>query len=175
MPLPSTYGELTDTPIGPISMLAGDQGLRRLAFCSLPELKTSLVEDPSPSLKGVATIGALLAELNEYFFGIRKTFSVTIDSAVFSDFQSQVLQLALKIPYGSTMTYGDLARQLEKPGAARAVGRALAQNPIPIIIPCHRVIGADGNLHGYAAPDGVQTKAHLLTLEGHTIEDGRVV
>jgi methylated-DNA-[protein]-cysteine S-methyltransferase len=75
----------------------------------------------------------------------------------------------MAIPYGHVTTYGDLARQLGVPRAARAVGRAQATNPMPLVIPCHRVIGSDGGLHGYGAGDGLQTKAWLLHLEGASL------
>lgn len=81
-------------------------------------------------------------------------------------FQQEALQVVSEIDYGRTRTYGDIARQLGKPKAVRAVGRANATNPMPIIIPCHRVLGADGRLHGFSAPGGVETKAWLLRLEG---------
>ncbi len=170
-----TFGELTETPVGPISFVAGDHGLKRLAFIPLQTLKMKEGwVDSEPSLKGLETVGALLAELNEYFFGIRKSFSVPIDWAVLTEFQSQVLTITMEIPYGQVWTYGDISKRLGKSSAARAVGRALATNPIPILIPCHRVIGADRRLHGYSGPEGTATKAFLLQLEGVTVEDGRV-
>ena len=105
-------------------------------------------------------------QLAEYLDGKRKKFEVKIDWSVLTPFQQTVLQAVRHIDYGRTQTYGDIARQLGKPKAARAVGRANATNPMPIIIPCHRVLGANGSLHGYSAPGGVETKARLLRLEG---------
>ncbi len=81
-------------------------------------------------------------------------------------FQLAALKLVCSVPYGRTTSYGAIAERLGEPGAARAVGRANATNPIPIIIPCHRILGADGKLHGYGARGGVETKARLLRLEG---------
>ncbi len=81
-------------------------------------------------------------------------------------FQIEALQKVYEIEYGRTLTYGDVAKQLDKPGASRAVGRANATNPMPIIVPCHRVLGSDGKLHGYGGPGGLETKAWLLRLEG---------
>jgi len=171
-----TYGELTETPVGPVSFIAGDRGIRKLAYASLIVLKERQpFVDDAPSLKGLETIGTLLAELNEYFFGIRKIFTVDIDWAEMSDFQRAVLEHAASIPYGEVRTYQSLATDLGKTGAARAVGTALANNPIPILIPCHRVIGSDQRLRGYAAPNGVETKAFLLNLEGHSLDQDRLI
>jgi methylated-DNA-[protein]-cysteine S-methyltransferase len=117
-------------------------------------------------------VGTLLEELNEFFFGIRKTFSVMIDWKGIEGFQHQVLAQTSSIPFGEVSTYGEIAKQLGKPGAARAVGQALHNNPMPIIIPCHRVLGANGELRGYAG--GLEAKTFLLNLEGHKIIDGRL-
>lgn len=171
-----TFGELDETILGPICFIAGDKGLRRVAFKPLALLKSE--EDYSqeePSLKGLETVGALLAEMNEFLYGIRREFSVDIDWDVLNGFQRQVLRQVAKIPYGDLQSYGEVAAGLDKPKAARAVGRALGRNPIPIVIPCHRVIGSDHKLHGYTAPGGLETKRKLLMLEGVTVEDDRVI
>jgi len=168
-----TFGTLTETPLGEISFYAGDNGLKRVAFMPLNVLKeTDNFGETQPSLIGLETIGILLTELNEFLFGIRKSFSVKIDWEGMGEFQRQVLNLTAEIPYGQAVSYGELAKQLGKPGASRAIGRALGSNPMPIVIPCHRVIGADGGLRGYT--DGIQTKAFLLSLEGHNVESGKV-
>ena len=170
------YGEITDSPLGAISLIAGDEGLRQVAFTSLKELKKAQGESvEEPSLTGLEIIGTLLSEVNAYLFGLRKTFSINIDWGVLPPFQYSVLQLASQIPYGEIRTYGELAQQLGKPGAARAVGKALGDNPMPIIVPCHRVVDSMGRLRGYSAPDGVKTKAFLLRLEGHQISGDRLL
>lgn len=170
-----TFGTLEETPVGPVSLVAGDGGLERVSFSLLHDLKASQGgENEPPSLNGLETVSTLLAELSEYFFGIRKVFEVEIDWDTITGFQREVLQLTNAIPFGKIRTYGSLADELGKPNAARAVGSALASNPIPIVIPCHRVIGKDRGLHGFAAPDGIKTKAFLLSLEGHTINNDKV-
>lgn len=172
-----TFGELKENPLGyPISLVAGDRGLQRMVFKSLKDVKKeeNFLSD-EPSLKGLEIIGVLFNEINEYLFGVRKAFSIDIDWQSVNGFQRDVLQMAYEIPYGSIRRYGEIAMQLGKPGSARAVGRALSENPMPIVIPCHRVIGADYKLHGFAAPDGIKTKARLLRLEGHTIKNDRVI
>lgn len=107
---------------------------------------------------------AIARELIEYADGQRRTFELKLDWSSLKPFQRAVLQATHKIPFGETRTYGWVAQQIGKPTAARAVGRALATNPIPIILPCHRVLGSDGGLHGYAG--GLAMKAKLLQLEG---------
>ena len=171
-----TYAELTETPIGPLSLAAGDQGLQAINFSTLKSFKAGqeMVEG-EPSLKGLEVVGELMVELTQYFSGIRETFSVELDWFGMTPFQKEVLALTVAIPFGEIRTYGQLATQLGSPNAARAVGAALAANPMPIVIPCHRVVGADRGLHGFAAPDGIRTKAYLLELEGVSVENGRVV
>lgn len=170
-----TYGELSDSPLGPISFSAGDLGLRRGLFGALPLLKAERAGNPeTPSLTGMQVVADLLVELNEYLFGIRKFFTVAIDWGTLTPFQKMVLTLTSEIPYGEVRTYADLATESGTPGAARAVGHALATNPMPIVIPCHRVVGSDRRLRGYAAPDGIQTKAFLLGLEGNRLEGDRL-
>lgn len=104
-------------------------------------------------------------QISEYLAGQRRTFDLAIDLAGLSAFQQQVLKLTAAIPYGQTVTYAEIAVQMAKPGAARAVGRAEATNPLPLIIPCHRVVGSDGGLHGYGGPGGIHLKARLLEME----------
>ena len=110
-------------------------------------------------------ISSLMQQIEAYLLGKRKTFEIQIDWTVMSAFQTKVLQAVYAIPYGETRSYGQIAGQVGMPKAARAVGRANATNPIPLIIPCHRVIGADGSLRGYGSGEGIQTKAWLLQLE----------
>ena len=104
-------------------------------------------------------------QVSEYLAGQRRVFDLEIDLSGLGAFQQQVLRLTAAIPYGQTVTYAEIAKQMEKPRAARAVGRAEATNPLPLVIPCHRVIGSDGGLHGYGGPGGIHLKARLLEME----------
>jgi len=168
------YGELVQTPLGPISFMVGPRGVQRLVFAPLTSFKETLpYQGNQPSWEGFHTIKKIIKELNEYLEGRRENFSIMVDWLEMSDFQRRVLQVTCTVPYGELLTYGDIARQMGQPGAARAVGRALGANPLPIIIPCHRVIGSNHGLHGYLG--GLARKTFLLALEGHRIENHRVI
>ncbi len=121
-----------------------------------------LVDDP-----GLAHVAV---ELAAYFKGLRRNFSLPLAPAG-NDFQLQVWAELIRIPYGETISYGELARRIGRPGAARAVGRANGSNPIAVIIPCHRVIGANGQLTGYSG--GIERKRALLALEHATTPSGQ--
>ena len=101
--------------------------------------------------------------------GRRNAFTIPIDWSLFRPFQREALQAVFRIPYGETATYRDIAIEIGRPYASRAVGRANATNPMPLVIPCHRVIGRDGKLHGYGGGEGLKTKEWLLRLEGAVI------
>jgi len=129
-------------------------------------------ESPAPGPPGggaepLVTVAAQwLAHLREYLEGARRTFPLPIAWEVLPPFQRAVLRATLAIPYGQVRTYGQVAAAIGRPRAARAVGRALGANPMPIVIPCHRVVDRQGRLHGYGGPGGLATKAWLLRLEG---------
>lgn len=107
-----------------------------------------------------------IQQIQSYLDGNRNTFDLPTDISILTDFQQQVLKTTQQIPRGKIVTYLDIARKIGKPKAARAVGQALGRNPIPIVIPCHRVIASDGSLGGYSGGGGLETKAKLLKLEG---------
>lgn len=155
-----------DTPVGRLKLVAGDNGLAAILWPN---------DNPKRVPLGALTEGAdnpflrqTEQELAEYFAGKRSAFTVPLDFNG-TDFQQSVWQALLTIPFGETRSYGQIAAQLGKPSASRAVGAANGRNPISIIAPCHRVIGTNGKLTGFAG--GLETKAHLLALEGH--EDSR--
>jgi methylated-DNA-[protein]-cysteine S-methyltransferase len=126
-------------------------GLQRRGF-------SSFVYDPQRTEEAVL-------QLQEYLAGQRREFDLPVDWSGMREFQRLALRQVCAIPYGEVTTYGEIARRLGKPRAARAVGRANAANPLPLVIPCHRLLGSDGKLHGYGAPGGIKTKEWLLRLE----------
>ncbi len=140
-----------DSPLGPLTLTEQDGTLVALSFSSSEREETPLLLDAEK-------------QLSEYFEGKRKCFELPLRPAG-TDFQMAVWQALTAIPYGQTRSYGDIARALGKPGAARAIGQANHRNPLPILIPCHRVIGADGSMTGYGGKSGIPIKRRLLELE----------
>lgn len=150
------WDALIDTPLGPMGATATASGVTRLHFDPRPRSAHS-------SGDGAHHLHALRTQLGEYFAGQRRHFELPL-AATGSVFQHRVWALLRAIDCGDTRSYGELARALGDAGAARAVGLANAQNPLAIIVPCHRVIGANGHLTGYAG--GLARKQALLELEG---------
>ncbi|WP_287882371.1 methylated-DNA--[protein]-cysteine S-methyltransferase [Aquitalea sp.] len=151
---------VVDTRFGPAMVWLDLQGrLLRLDFHLEQEMERAVL---SGSRRDDAAVAAVARQLHEYQRGERRSFDIPL-AAHGTDFQQQVWAALCQIPYGQTMSYGELALALGKPGAARAVGRANATNPIALIVPCHRVLGADGSLTGYAG--GLPLKAALLRFE----------
>lgn len=143
-----------ETPLGWVTAVASEAGLRSV-----------LVYDAAPAVPLAGDhphLAACERQMAEYFRGERQKFEVPLD-AVGTPWQRQIWAALCEIPYGETVSYGEIARRLNAPGAARAVGTANARNPIWIIVPCHRVIGASGALTGYAG--GMTRKGRLLELE----------
>jgi methylated-DNA-[protein]-cysteine S-methyltransferase len=147
-----------DTPIGDL-LLAGDENA--LSLIGFPE--GSMRREPEPDwIFSDKPFAAAREQLTAYFAGERKSFDLNLNP-VGTEFQLQVLDELQKIPYGITASYGDIAKRIGRPKAVRAVGAANGRNPIPIIIPCHRVIGSTGKLTGFGG--GIPTKKALLKLE----------
>lgn len=149
------------SPIGIICLQASESGISRVDLYRKKALNFES-ECPSPLLKKAAD------QLLEYLNGQRKKFDLPLDWSRMTDFRRKVLQRTYEIPFGEVLTYGALARELGNPSASRAVGAAMGSNPIPLLIPCHRVVAADGSLTGYSAAEGIKTKRWLLELEGRT-------
>ena len=161
-------GKLKESPIGPIWIAATNIGVCRVSLWpdrERFESETARSTGRQP-IFAPDMVRPAVDQLAAYFSKELTKFELPIDWSVMTTFQEQALRAVFAIPYGRVSRYGDIARQLGKPKAVRAVGRANATNPIPIIIPCHRVLGSDGKLHGFSAPGGLETKAWLLRLEG---------
>ncbi len=153
----TTACKTIDSPVGPLTLVATDAGLREVRWGGPDPAADAPAEAPDhPVLTQAAR------QLAEYFSGDRTAFDVPLDLAG-TPFQQAVWALLRAIPYGATTTYGALAETLGEAGKARAVGLANAKNPVAIIVPCHRVVGASGALTGFAG--GLDAKAFLLRLE----------
>ena len=148
-----------ETPLGRMTLVASDDGLR--------ELRLRGEAGEGAATKKHPVLDQARRELAEYFAKKRRDFDVPLDAAG-TDFQRKVWRALVKIPFGRTESYGGLAKKLGQPTASRAVGLANGQNPIAIIVPCHRVIGADGSLTGYAG--GLDRKRWLLAHESEQAE-----
>ena len=152
--------KFVDSPIGKLKLVASDKGLVALLWEKENPRRVRLSEMAEEPQHPVLL--RTEKELEEYFAGKRKAFSVPLDMRG-TEFQKQVWEQLLAIPFGETRTYGQLADRLGNPRATRAVGAANGHNPIAILVPCHRVIGFSGKLTGFAG--GLDAKAHLLKLE----------
>lgn len=161
--------ELPDTPLGAITVGVSEVGVARVAFARLAEMQAELPEESLVTANPPTLLAVALEQIREYLLGGRRGFELPIDWRGMTPFELAVRQVVAFIPYGEVRTYAQVARAVGKPGAAVAVGAVQAANPLPLIIPCHRVLGSDGKLHGFNAPDGVKTKAWLLQHEGYTL------
>ena len=153
-----------EAPIGEL-LLAGDaDGLSLIGFP-----KGSMRREPEPDwIFNEKPLSEARRQLGEYFAGQRRAFDLPLNLSG-TDFQVSVLRALLEIPYGETVSYGEIAKRIGRPRAVRAVGAANGRNPLPIIVPCHRVIGSTGDLTGFGG--GLDTKEALLRLEAENTHD----
>jgi methylated-DNA-[protein]-cysteine S-methyltransferase len=149
---------ILETPIGPLGIEATPKGVHRIDFDPNGARKAS----PSAHPAAQKHLDRAVRQLREYFAGERDRFDLTLDMEGTAH-QQRVWKALLEIPFGGTLTYGQVAARLGKPNSARAVGRACATNPVPVVVPCHRVLGGDGALHGFGG--GLWRKKALLALE----------
>lgn len=163
--------DVVESPVGPLVVAVSGHGLARISFDGDPEGHLErLAERAGPRvLRAPTAVEPVRRELDEYFEGRRTTFDLTLDLRGLTPFTTRVLAELADIPYGHTSTYGELAARVGRPGAARAVGSVMHRNRIPIILPCHRVVGSSGSLVGYAG--GLDVKERLLRLEGALLDD----
>jgi methylated-DNA-[protein]-cysteine S-methyltransferase len=155
-----------DTPVGPLTLAATPDGLVRIGFGHEDPVLDELASEVSPRVVRLpARLDEVRRELEEYFAGRRRSFDVPVDRRLSRGYRRIVLEaLSREVPYGQTVSYKELAERTGNPRASRAVGSAMATNPIPIVVPCHRVLRTGGALGGYGG--GLDTKVWLLRHEG---------
>jgi methylated-DNA-[protein]-cysteine S-methyltransferase len=160
------YDVIDDTPVGALLVGVTDHGVCRIWFDPDPEENLELLArlHGTRVLRASKPVERVRRELEEYFAGRRQHFDVEPDTRVLPAYNQRVLEELARVEYGTTTTYGDLAARSGNARAARAVGTVMNRNPIPIVLPCHRVVGASGKLTGYAG--GLDRKERLLRLEG---------
>ncbi len=157
--------DVVETRIGELLVAASDRGLAAISFDTSESSLERLARIAGPRvLRSSRSVDGARHELDEYFAGRRRTFDLTLDLRALPSFTVSVLGQLAKVPYGKTTTYGELAGRVGHPRAARAVGTVMNRNRIPIVLPCHRVVGSTGDLTGYAG--GLDVKRRLLELEG---------
>lgn len=161
--------DVVDTPVGEVVVAVTPRGLVRIAYTDWGGGADAIVEDLARRLSprvlaAPARLDPLKRELDEYFAGRRRAFDTPIDWSLVVDFGRRVLRATAAIPFGETATYGEIAARAGNPRAARATGNALGHNPIPIVVPCHRVLAAGNRLGGYTG--GTDRKELLLGVEG---------
>ena len=163
MSIESMFFERLETPIGTLTIAAAMGGLRHIEFPSNRHPVDRFDWAQGARGETADVLSATREQLQEYFAGTRRAFDLPL-APQGTAFQMDVWRLLATIPFGETWSYGDLARAIGKPEATRAVGAANGRNPLPIVLPCHRVIGADGSLTGFGG--GLPIKEALLRLEG---------
>jgi methylated-DNA-[protein]-cysteine S-methyltransferase len=158
--------DVVDSPIGHLLVAATERGVCRISFDPVPEAEEERLARGFGVrvLRVPHALDEVKRELDEYFEGRRQSFDLSLDLRPVADFHREVLGELARVPYGELTTYGTLAGRVGRPRAARAVGTVMNRNPIPIVLPCHRVVGATGSLTGYGG--GLHRKEHLLRLEG---------
>lgn len=158
--------DLVDSPVGELLVAVSDRGLAAISYDPEPEAaleRLARVAGPRV-LRSPRSVAEARRELDEYFAGRRRAFDLALDLRGLPPFTVSVLEQLARVPYGRTTTYGALAARVGRPRAARAVGTVMNRNRIPIVLPCHRVVGSGGDLVGYAG--GLERKIRLLELEG---------
>lgn len=155
------------SPVGRLGIIEGPSGV--LAVCFGSAQQSEALERVGAAFQAPLNVVltprvAACRELEEYFAGARRSFDVSLDGSLVSGFKRRVLEALARVPFGELVTYGELARRVGSPHAARAVGAAMRENPLPILVPCHRVVASDGSLGGYSA--GLEVKRQLHAVEG---------
>lgn len=165
-----------DSPLGTLNIAVTDKGVCEIDFGrghSTEDFQREMTAQGFDLIQDQQAIQPVVDELTAYFAGKRKTFDVPVDLSRLTPFSRAVLDATIAIPSGQVVTYGDIAQRIGKPGASRAVGNALGHNPVPVIVPCHRVVPANRTIGNYTG--GVDIKETLLTLEGTLLPTGSLV
>ncbi|MFM9443935.1 methylated-DNA--[protein]-cysteine S-methyltransferase [Streptomyces acidiscabies] len=163
---------VVDSGIGPLLLAATGQGLVNVVFHATDAVRERALERLGDRLgavpeaaPGSPVLAEAVRQVEEYFAGRRRDFALPLDWSLISGFNRRVLrELAAGVPYGAVVGYGDLARRVGQPEAAQAVGAAMGANPLPVVVPCHRVVESGGGIGGFGG--GLETKRRLLALEG---------
>ena len=157
------------TPIGLVYVGVSDQGVCDVTFDETSEsgYRSRLAHRAPEVFRDRDVVEPVLAELDAYFSGTLRRFTVAVDLRAVTRFTGRVLRATRRIPFGRLLSYGEVAERIGSPSASRAVGGALGRNPVPIIVPCHRVVAHGGGLGGFTG--GVETKRKLLHVEGHDV------
>jgi methylated-DNA-[protein]-cysteine S-methyltransferase len=158
--------DLVDTPVGRLLVAVTDRGLCEISYDPVPERETEALARAFGArvLRSPKPTDEARRQLDEYFAGDRQSFDLDVDLRLAREFGRTVLEELARVPYGELTTYGTLAARAGRPRAARAVGTVMNRNPVPIVLPCHRVVGSTGSLVGYGG--GLERKRALLELEG---------
>lgn len=154
------------SPLGPLFAAVSRDGLCAVEIGAKQATFLHRFDDRARLVKNSRAVARIIAQLREYFAGKRKRFDLPVDLSALTPFQRNVLGVTRRIAPGEVWTYRRVARAMHRPRSSRPVGQALARNPVPIVIPCHRVIASDGALRGYSGGSGLKAKRWLLKLEG---------
>ncbi|MCC6905801.1 MAG: methylated-DNA--[protein]-cysteine S-methyltransferase [Anaerolineae bacterium] len=166
---PTVYWDTIDTPVGRLYMAAGEAGLSHISF-GIEETRFMATLDPlAHAVRSPERLLDAARQIEAYFRG-EFHFDLPVDLDMLTPFQREVLRVVASIPAGAVMTYREVAAAVGRPRASRAVGNAVARNPVPIVIPCHRVVASNGLLGGYSGGGGIRDKISLLRLEGAPVQ-----
>jgi len=162
------YGTVP-SPVGDLLVAVSDEGVCEVSFAreSSEDFFSELKQRGFTGKADQHAIDDVASQLRDYFSGRRKQFEMTVDLSGMTPFTQQVLKATASVPFGKLSTYQDIARAIGKPGASRAVGNALGRNPIPVVVPCHRIVRSDWTIGGYTG--GLDIKQRLLSIEGSAL------